>query len=495
MSVLNVEEHDLAVGLPFSILGGLFMMASYYYIQPLSDVLAISMGMEYTPLVTIGNMLLIIGANPLYALVVRNLETKRVVPVIYRFLMATLLFFAMLFFFLPQVQILSFLFAVYVGTFSLFLTTTFWARMASLHTKVEAKRMYGKIASGAQCGQLFASVTAASVYSYLNNTIVVVSAVLLELCVQMIVMRGKAADESTLLGEKTDLVEAKPKVEASDEASDPPKTCSVFKVLKDSFKGFQLLVSTPMLRAITGHTLLITFLVSGVWYERGQAVSNAFDTTEERYAFFAWLNSVIGIATLVMQVFFFSHVLKFLGFHGTLLTEPIIIAIGLMVAAVYPGLLSIAFLDGARKVVHYSLLKPTKEGLYAALPKDTQFVAKPLLDTLVYRSGSLIGAAYFELMIQLEISSAARRYFLMAVAVCWAINSYVLGKLAEESQLESDAPQGGASGREQDHFLKSSGDSSRSSPSSSLSSSPSASKHAMAHEVASEPSRAFTRPN
>ena len=45
--------------------------------------------------------------------------------------------------------------------------------------------------------------------------------------------------------------------------------------------------------------------------------------------------------------------------------------------------------------MHYSLIKPTKEGLYAALPKDVVFIAKPLLDTLIYRTGSLIGAAYF----------------------------------------------------------------------------------------------------
>ena len=43
----------------------------------------------------------------------------------------------------------SFSFAVFTGTFSLFLTTTFWARMASLHARAESKRVYGVIAAGA----------------------------------------------------------------------------------------------------------------------------------------------------------------------------------------------------------------------------------------------------------------------------------------------------------------------------------------------------------
>ncbi len=58
-----------------------------------------------------------------------------------------------------------------------------------------------------------------------------------------------------------------------------------------------------------------------------------------------------------------------LGFHGTLLAEPVALLVGLSIAIFHPGLLSIAILDGMRKILHYSLVKPTKEGLYAALSK------------------------------------------------------------------------------------------------------------------------------
>ena len=45
---------------------------------------------------------------------------------------------------------------------------------ASLHTKKEAKRVYGIIASGAQIGQLVASVTAATLFGIFGNAIVLV---------------------------------------------------------------------------------------------------------------------------------------------------------------------------------------------------------------------------------------------------------------------------------------------------------------------------------
>ena len=153
-----------------------------------------------------------------------------------------------------------------------------------------------------------------------------------------------------------------------------------------------------------------------------------------RYDFFATLNMVVGVCTLLVQTFFFSHILKLLGFHGTLLAEPVALAVGLIVAIVHPGLLSIALLDGMRKVFHYSLVKPTKEGLYAALPRDVIFVAKPLLDTLIYRTGSLIGAGYFTWAMNAGLMPETRRYILLIVSVVWMANSWWVGILAERQQ-------------------------------------------------------------
>ena len=78
----------------------------------------------------------------------------------------------------------------------------------------------------------------------------------------------------------------------------------------------RLLLSTPLLRAITAQTVLATFLVSGIWYERAAAATVAFATLDggvddgASYAFFAALNSIVGVAALLMQLFLFSHVLK-----------------------------------------------------------------------------------------------------------------------------------------------------------------------------------------
>ena len=448
-TTLNIEASDLA-GLPYSAAASMCTLGAYYYLQPLGDTLALSMGLEFTPLVTVGNMCLILIVNPIYAAGVRVLPTASVVPWMFRIVSLMLLAFAVMFAKFPDWKALSFAFAVYVGTISLFTTTTLNARLASLHSKAEAKRVYGIIAAGSQTGQLGSSLSAPILFGLLGNLVVIPAALLYEFAVQLIACRGKigkTGEENNTPNPAADGASASEKEklkakEATPAAAEPSSKeeggSAIGNCLYSMFGGFYILLSTPFLRAITGHTLLITFLVSGVWYERAAAVSNAFHTSEEQYDFFATLNAIVGTLTLIVQTLFFSHILKILGFNGTLVAEPVALMVGLITAIVHPGLLSIAILDGMRKVFHYSLVKPTKEGLYAAFPKDVVFIAKPLLDTLVYRTGSLIGAGYFTAAIKWGMTPKMRQYLLLAVAVVWAGNSWWLGVLAERHQKEQE---------------------------------------------------------
>ena len=184
-----IEAADVS-GLPLSASASFCMMCSYFYLQPLSDSLALQVGLAFTPAITACNVVLIALANPLYASLVRALPTPSVLPIVYGGLMAVLIAFGCLFTVMPESHELSFAFAVFIGTFSLFLTTTFWARMASFHDKGEAKRVYGVISAGAQAGQLTASVSAAALYAVLQQRIVFWSALIIGACIYLVNLRG-----------------------------------------------------------------------------------------------------------------------------------------------------------------------------------------------------------------------------------------------------------------------------------------------------------------
>lgn len=219
--LFSVEEGDVA-GLHLSGGAAFCTLCSYFYLQPLSDALALQVGIRHTnmcalplhplslsdtlalqvgirltPLITVANIVVIVMLNGLYGVLVQRQPVTSIVYTVYSICIALLLLFALLFTAFPVTaptpppppsfpqppsqpqdfqslpgsesianasqllaaapwawthlySIVSFIFCVLTGTISLFLTTTFWGRMASLHTKEEAKRVYGVIAAGAQ---------------------------------------------------------------------------------------------------------------------------------------------------------------------------------------------------------------------------------------------------------------------------------------------------------------------------------------------------------
>ena len=66
---------------------------------------------------------------------------------------------------------------------------------------------------------------------------------------------------------------------------------------REVFSSAPLLMSTPLLRVVTAHTLLLSFLVAGVWYERADAVTAFFASTTQRVGFFSGVNAVVGGVT------------------------------------------------------------------------------------------------------------------------------------------------------------------------------------------------------
>ena len=474
-----VERADIDKGLFHAIASAVLMLGSYYLVQPLSEVVALTLGLENLPYVSILNMTLITLVNPLYAKMAHALPKEHVMPAVNRTVQCGLLLLAVLFSFsLGQKaeNAVSFSFYVFVSIYALFTQTTFWARMASLHTKEEAKRLYGFIGAGAQSGQLLASLCGPVLYAAVGKWVLVIAAMLMEISTQLTHRRALHSGVDEAAAEKlrdrrknanatkhpepgskdgdhstpspSDRVGTEDHA-ASTQTSSKANTCSSRSSLSSSssssssFEGLQLLSSTTLLRQITLHTLFTTFLALGIWYEKAAIVEAAFPANEDggsdeantkRYQFFTTLNAIISCCTLTTQLFIFPHVLKGVGFQGALLIVTFTTLVGFLPVLIQPGIHTIAFLDASRKVAHYSLAKPTKEGLYASLSPDIQFVAKPVLDTFVNRLGYLLCSAVFAIEFACQVPPVVRQGLLMAVAFAHHGNAWLLGRVAEEQR-------------------------------------------------------------
>ena len=104
LRILGVQREDADNGLPLSALTAFCLLACYYLIQPLSDSMALHIGIENTPWITVGNLTMIVIANPMYAALAKALPPSRLLPTLYRFLGSILIAFAVGFLLAPDNQ-------------------------------------------------------------------------------------------------------------------------------------------------------------------------------------------------------------------------------------------------------------------------------------------------------------------------------------------------------------------------------------------------------
>ena len=428
-SVCAVERADLDNGLLYSCGGAFFLVGSYYYVQPLCDVIALSLGLKNLPLVSVVNVLVVGLVNWVYAAMVHAVPIRQVMPTLNRTVQCGLCLIGALYELcrrgvLPHERPVSLCLYFFVSVYGLFIMTTFWARMASVHTSEEAKRVYGMLGAAAQIGQMLASASGPFLNEALGGSIVLVlvSSVLMEAATQLVSLRAtrgrKEVEEHT--------------------SRDHGSEVATSGVSTPKCHGLKLLISTHFMRQVTLNTLLTTYLTLGIWYEKAAIITDAIPDNDNesgveqaRYQLFASINLFVSVCTVIIQLVVFPHALRGIGVTGALLVLPSSLLASFIPLLIRPSVYTIALVDAARRVIHYALNKPTKEGLYAAMSPEVQFVAKPLLDTFVYRGGYLLCSGVFAVELQWQVAPGVRRALLVAVSLALCGNSYVLGQLAE----------------------------------------------------------------
>ena len=156
-SALGVELADLP-GLRLSSGASLALMGGYYFIQPLADTMSLRAGVAAAPYLNACGVILMALCNPLYQCLLNMMPLSQVQPFMHRFLSACLVAFAGGFVVYNGLAI-SFAYSIFLSVLAPFLMSTFWVRMAHVHTQAEAHRVYGVVA--AADGALFGTVARA----------------------------------------------------------------------------------------------------------------------------------------------------------------------------------------------------------------------------------------------------------------------------------------------------------------------------------------------
>ena len=305
--------------------------------------------------------------QPLYGALVSRFPRRVFLPAVYLVFIACLLGFWWAFD--SGLPGRGAVFFVWVAVFNLFAVSVFWSFMADVFDNANAKQFYGYIGAGGTIGALVGpAITRFLVEPVGVANLLLVSAGFIGICLLCIIkLRPWALARERSHGDG-----------------------SGGRAMGGSIlAGLRLVWERPLLRALA----MLMFFGVGVgtllYNEQAAIVRAAFDTAEERAAFYSTLDWAINGLTIAIQLLLTRFLLQRYGIAPLLLLPALAIMLGFAALSASPLPMLVAIVQIVTRASEFSLAKPARETLYTRVEREERYKAKAMIDTAIYRGGDL----------------------------------------------------------------------------------------------------------
>jgi AAA family ATP:ADP antiporter len=352
------------------------LLIAYYVLKTVREpLILLGGGAELKSYAAAGQALALIVYVPLYGWVAQRLSRRRLLSTVILFFVGCIeLFFVAGRLGAPH---LGFFFYVWVGIFSLTTIAQFWSYANELYARPEGQRLFPLIAVGSTAGAPLGAALAERLFAGGVGpfTLMQIAAGLLLLHLALYVPVWKRASAA---GAKSEA---------------PPMSAG---------NGFALVLKSPYLRLAASLLVLLNLVNTVGEFILGQAVVSAanahaaaqagFDKQSFIGAFygdyFVWVNG----ATILIQAFLVSRLVRRFGMRGALLALPVV-ALGVYgVAAAGAGLVTLRWLKTAENSTDYSVMNTASQMLWLPTSREEKYKAKQAIDTFFVRAGDVLAA-------------------------------------------------------------------------------------------------------
>jgi AAA family ATP:ADP antiporter len=414
--VVDVKAEEVrALGLGF--IYYFLILSSYYVIRPIRDDFGAAGGIENLPWMFTGTLVTMLIANALFAALVARFSRRRFIPIAYRFLIANLLIFFVLLLTISKGQQVwvGRAFFVWTSVFNLFVLSVFWAFMVDVFNSDQGKRLFGFISVGGTLGAIVgAAITAGLVQKVGSLTLLLISAALLELSAQCV-----RFFPNTLAG--------------------PEKTKAIAELPLGGriWAGIVHNLRSPYLLGICAYMLLYSITSTVLYFQQVGIAANAFTDRTARTAFFAEIDLLVNVLSVLTQAFLTGRLLKWLGVGVTLAILPALSVMGFTAMGVAPTLVLLVIFLTLRRSGNIAIARPARETLFTVISREDKYKAKNFIDTVVYRAGDQIGAWTSPVLGWLGLGLTGVSFVAAPIAAIWLFVSLWLGR--KQSAMARDA--------------------------------------------------------
>jgi len=421
--VKPAELRALALGFIYYFL----ILSSYYVIRPIRDDFGAAGGIENLPWMFTGTLVVMLIANALFSALVARFSRRRFIPIAYRFLIANLLIFLVLLMTISRANQVwvGRAFFVWTSVFNLFVISVFWAFMVDVFSSDQGKRLFGFISVGGTLGAIVgAAITAGLVQRAGTLALLVICAALLELSAQCVrFFPGTFAGAGPSLKKKA--------------VVDAPVGGRIWA-------GIVHNIRSPYLLGICAYMLLYALTSTLLYFQQVGIAASAFTDRGARTAFFAKIDLVVNVLTILCQAFLTGRLLKWFGVGVTLAILPAFSMVGFMSMGLAPTLALLVIFLTLRRAGNFAIARPARETLFTVVSREDKYKAKNFIDTVVYRAGDQIGAWTSPVLGWLGLGLTGVSFVAAPIAAVWLVVSLWLGKKQSAMAREPQPNSGGS---------------------------------------------------
>ena len=391
LRALRSQPYELpAVALAFVYF--FLVLSSYYVLRPLRDTFGVALGKEQVQRLFTLTFFVMLLLAPLFAWLCTRLSRARLLPLVYAFFALNLLLFS--------VELSPRAFYVWVSVFNLFVVSVFWSFMADLFSTEQSSRLYGAIAAGGSCGALAGPLLVRQFAGVLENDgLLLLAAALLLLAVPCIVMLGRWSRAYPRIG-------------------DPPAEQPIGGSI---LAGARAALGSRFLLAICVYLFCYTVLSTALYLQQLDIVPRVIPDRTEQTRLFAGIDFTVNALTLLVQLFAFARLTRWLGPAWMLALMPLVSLAGFAWLGAAPTLAALVVFGVTRRVGEFAISKPAREALFTAVPREDRYKAKNFIDTVVYRGGDLFSIWAFGALAATAAAAAS------GVALAWTAVAFYLG--------------------------------------------------------------------
>lgn len=418
-------EEVRALGLGF--IYYFLVLSAYYVIRPIRDDFGVAGGIENLPLMFNGTLVAMLIANALFAALTARFSRRRFIPIAYRFFIANLLIFLVLLLTISrsnQVWV-GRAFFLWTSVFNLFVVSVFWAFMVDVFSTDQGKRLFGFISVGGTLGAIVgAAITAGLVRRIGTVNLLLISAVLLELSAQCVRLFPKTSAGPGVPNAKIAVAES--------------------PVGGGIWSGIVHNVSSPYLLGISTYMLLYALTSTLLYFQQVGIAAAAYPDRSARTAFFAQIDLLVNILTVLVQIFLTGRLLKWFGVGVTLAILPALSVVGFTAMGIGPTLALLVIFLTLRRAGNFAIARPARETLFTVVSREDKYKAKNFIDTVVYRTGDQIGAWSSRALSWSGLGLTGVSFVAAPIAAVWLFVSLWLGRRQSAMARAAQSPHSGS---------------------------------------------------